>query len=124
MFWGHDRGPTGRARRPSREGVIVGRFDASLDRRADASLRWRVLDGPWAWRPTLRILFVLDGRISTSDNPMAFGLGLVLDTLSDDSFAWWVRYQVDVVRRDDGGKRLAPPLDRYPERLNFRFTEP
>ena len=96
---------------------------APHDSHAAASLRWGVLRGPWLWAPPLRILFVLDGRISTTDNPEAFGLGLVLDTLTDDSYAWWVSYEVDVVRRDDGTKRMFPPLDRYPERLNFRFTE-
>ena len=89
---------------------------------AITSLRWGILDGPWLWQPRLRILFVLDGRISTTDE-VSFGLGLVLDTLTDDSFAWWVRYQVDVVRRDDGTQRMSPPLDRYPERLDFSFIE-
>ena len=31
---------------------------------------------------------------------MPFGLGLVLDALRDESFAWWVRFAVDVARRD------------------------
>jgi hypothetical protein len=75
------------------------------------------------WAPRLRILFVLDGRISTTDDSEAFGLGLVLDTLTDDSYAWWVGYEVHVVRRDDGTKRMFPPLDRYPEKLNVQFTD-
>src|SRR5262252_3875970 len=90
----------------------------------DVSVRWGVLDGPWMWQARLRILFVLDGRISTSDAPMTFGLGWVLDTLTDDSIAWWVRYDVDVVRRDDGTRVLSPPADRYPEKLNVKFTDP
>ena len=95
----------------------------AFDRRQRAFVRWGVLPGPWLWPTPLRVLFVLDGRISTSDDEGAFGLGLVLDTLTDESIAWWVRFTVDVVRRDDGNRRLVPPLARYPEKLNFRFTD-
>jgi hypothetical protein len=87
------------------------------------SVRWGVLPGPALWPTVLRLLFVLDGRISTSGEEHSFGLKFVLDTLHDDSFAWWVRYEVDVVRRDCGSRRISPPASEYPEKLNFRFTD-
>jgi hypothetical protein len=86
--------------------------------------KWGVLPGPWLWATHLRILFVLDGRIDTGRTSGCFGLGLVLDTLRDNSFAWWVRFEVDVVRRDDGIQRLCAPdsPDENPASFNFRFT--
>src|SRR5262249_13901029 len=56
---------------------------------------------------TIRILFVIDGRIEESTDPTTFGLGYVLETLRDESFAWWVKFEVTVKKRDTG----------------FRFTE-
>jgi hypothetical protein len=102
------------------------------DDRPDPYLRWGVLPGPWLARVGLRILFVLDGRISTSDAPGCFGLGPVLNTLCDDTFSWWVRFKVDVVRRDDGSNRLCPdeqlidpgpPCYAFSQKLDFRFTD-
>ncbi len=61
----------------------------------------------WPWTTRIRILFVIDGRINEGSHPDEFGLGLVLDTLRDISFAYWVRFSVTVVNRDNG----------------FRFTE-
>jgi hypothetical protein len=58
------------------------------------------------WPTVLRILFVIDGRIDTSTCPECFGLGYVLQTLRDDSFAWWVRFKVQVVRRDQARQTL------------------
>jgi hypothetical protein len=94
--------------------------------RPDPYHRWGVVDGPWLWPTRIRILFVLDGRITTDRGPGCFGLGMVLDTLGDDSFAWWVRFEVSVVRRDTGQIRqcktevdLAKSLA-----LDFRFTQP
>jgi hypothetical protein len=94
--------------------------------RPDLYRRWGVLPGPWLWTTHLRILFVLDGRIDTGRGSGCFGLGLVLDTLLDDSFAWWVRFGVDVVRRDDGTRRKCPDADPYEseEDFNFQFTDP
>ena len=94
------------------------------DAPADLYRKWGVLPGPWLWATHLRILFVLDGRIDTGRTSGCFGLGLVLDTLRDNSFAWWVRFEVDVVRRDDGTQRLCAPdsPDENPASLNFRFT--
>jgi hypothetical protein len=90
----------------------------------DLYRKWGVLPGPWLWATHLRILFVLDGRIDTGRTSGCFGLGLVLDTLRDNSFAWWVRFEVDVVRRDDGTQRQCAPdsPDENPAGFNFRFT--
>ena len=80
----------------------------------------------------LRILFVIDARICTHKDPANFGLGNVLETLRDDTFAWWARFHVQVVRRDYG-ERVLPSV--YPDtnytvgnapgfEINgFRFTE-
>ena len=57
-------------------------------------------DFPWTTR--IRILFVIDGRITQGSGPDEFGLGLVLQTLRDISFAYWVRFDVTVENRDDG----------------------
>ena len=86
---------------PVREG------EGEAARRAAASW-WDIGLVPWLWATTVRILFVTDGRIMPSYGDQEFGLGPVLDTLRDQSFAWWVRFEVDVVKRDD------------PQR--FRFT--
>ena len=99
----------------------------------DPYLRWGVLSGPWLIPIRLRILFVLDGRISTAEDPGCFGLGLVLNTLCDDSFSWWVRFKVDVVRRDDGRRMLCPdevlldagpPCYAFSPKRNFLNCDP
>jgi len=54
-------------------------------------------------------LFVIDGRISEGSGAEEFGLGPVLQTLRNRWFAWWVRFSIQVVRRD-------PPT-------SFRFTQ-
>lgn len=63
---------------------------------------WGIADAEVAtlWPQTIRILFVIDGRIRLTKAADAFGLGYVLDTLRAP-FAWWVRFEVDVARRDD-----------------------
>ena len=99
-----------------------------------------MIPGPAVWPVVLQILFVIDGRITTNDGSNCFGLKLVLDTLRDTSFAPWVRFKVDVVRRDSPGKddahpdyRLCAigdngytaPGDSVPfEHFGFTFTEP
>jgi hypothetical protein len=93
-------------------------------------LRWGVRPGPWLWPVELRVLFVLDGRINTSTNPGSFGLGFVLETLTDPAYSWWARFAVDVVRRDDGHDRNCMPdedtyfnLQQLPfEKAKFSFT--
>jgi hypothetical protein len=70
-------------------------FDA-----ATAEHVWGIGLVPWLWGVQLRILFVIDGRITEGRGGEEFGLGLVLDTMRDRSFAWWVRIDVDVVSRN------------------------
>jgi hypothetical protein len=94
------------------------------DSRGSVSARWGVLPGAALWPTVLRILFVLDGRISTSGEENSFGLKFVLDTLLYTLVPFWVRFEVKVVRRDNGSRRLALPSPQYPEHLNFRFTDP
>ena len=95
--------------------------------------RWGVNPGPALWPAVLRILFVIDGRIDTSVCQNNFGLGYVLETLRDPSFAWWVRFRVQVVRRDEG-QNLMPACEsgdvNYTEAadppfsiISFRLTE-
>jgi hypothetical protein len=74
-----------------------------------ASNWWGIGLVPWLWGTRLKILFVTDGRITESEGTEEFGLGLVLKTLRDPSFAWWVRFEVEVVSRNS------------PE--SFRFTQ-
>ena len=95
-------------------------------RRVDLYRRWGVLPGPWLWATRLRILFMLDGRVDSGRGSGCFGLGRVLDTLIDNSFAWWVRFEVRVVRRDNGGRRLCGEESPYedPDDFNFRLTRP
>lgn len=62
----------------------------------------------WLLAVRIRILFVIDGRITTGDGPQDFGLGPVIRTLRTRWPAWWVRFSVTVVDRD-------PPE-------SFRFT--
>lgn len=57
----------------------------------------------WPWATKIRILFVIDGeRITEGSSGGEFGLGPVLDTLRDISFAYWVRFLVTVRDRDAG----------------------
>ena len=61
----------------------------------ETSRRWGITRGPWLWGPRVRILFVIDGRVNCSKELTNFGLGLVLDALRDDSFAWWVHFEIE-----------------------------
>jgi hypothetical protein len=81
----------------------VGRADAGFsDTSASTFARWGIGKPPWLWHTWIRILFVIDGRITDSSDPTEFGLGYVLETLRDPSFAWWVRFEVTVKNRDAG----------------------
>jgi hypothetical protein len=93
-------------------GDTLGPIDVGTLERSDPSGRtgWGIAARPWLWPTQIRILVVIDGRITTGSEDYEFGLGLVLDTLRDSWFAWWVRFLVEVKGRDD------------PER--FRFTDP
>jgi hypothetical protein len=63
---------------------------------------WGIGDLTWLWGTRIRILFVIDGRITESTDPWEFGLGYVLETLRDPSLSWWVRFEVTVENRDAG----------------------
>jgi hypothetical protein len=93
--------------------------------------------GPAVVSVFLHILFVIDGRINTTDKPEAFGLKFVLDTLRDPSFSPSVRLLVDVVRRDnweDVGNLGTDPVTRAEDifytvpfsngQMQFKFTDP
>jgi hypothetical protein len=98
---------------------LVGSRDVELAR------RWGVRVGPWLWGARLRILFVIDGRVELSSGPEDFGLGPVLDTLRDASFAWWVKFEVDVARRGEGDPmETLQPGPYTPKYLHFRFGQP
>jgi hypothetical protein len=95
---------------------------------AAVSITSPAFPGPALWSPQLNILFVVDGRINTSKDPMSFGLGFVLDTLRDPASP--VQVNVQVVRRDGGVlPGFAPSsgdtnynADGSPPVTNFRFT--
>ena len=63
---------------------------------------WGFADAVGLWPQTIRILIVIDGRINETKDKNEFGLGYVLETLRAP-FAWWVRFQVGVVRHDGPG---------------------
>jgi hypothetical protein len=69
----------------------------------------------WPWTTRIRILLVTDGRITTGRGANEFGLGLVLDTLTDISFAWWVRFDITYRDRDTGFRftEAGFDIDRY-----------
>jgi hypothetical protein len=86
------------------------------------------------WSVWVRILVVVDNEMTLGfGDGDEFGLGMVLDTLRDRSFAWWVRFVVDVGWRglprsgqpDDlgGGTNFGqPPLFNL-QYFNFQFTQ-
>jgi hypothetical protein len=78
--------------------AVIGSSDTGLSTFAT----WGIGRPPWLWSTRIRILFVTDGRITASSDPTEFGLGYVIETLRDLSFAWWVRFEVTVEDRDDG----------------------
>jgi hypothetical protein len=69
----------------------------------------------WPWTTRIRILIVTDGRVTDGSTADEFGLGPVLDTLRDASFAYWVRFIVRLVNRDEGFRFTDPAfdIDRY-----------
>jgi hypothetical protein len=92
------------------------------DRHATSRL-WGIKRGPWLWAPRVRILFVTDGRVNRSKELNTFGLGLVLDTLRDESFAWWVRIDIDVAKREGPGFVNPFPGSYGLKYSGFRFDQ-
>ncbi len=75
------------------------------------------------WVTYVRILFVIDGRITLGMGSEEFGLGFVLDTLRSTPLENWVRFSVDVARRD-GEIKVNPSPGPYEEHYTgFRFYQ-
>ncbi len=96
------------------------------------SVQWGVRPSSALWPVTVRILFVLDGRIDTSHGSGCFGLGYV-PTARIRRIRGGSGSGVDVVRRDRGELRLCSQGDVNPlapgdqvefDVLDFKFTEP
>ena len=81
------------------------------DRRPSMFDLWGIGEPPWLWGTRIRILFVIDGRITQGSDEGEFGLGLVLETLRDQTFSWWVRFEVTVEDRDEGFRFTQPGFD-------------
>jgi hypothetical protein len=82
---------------------------------------WGISAGYWLCPVTIKILFVIDGRINLASSQYDFGLGYVLDTLLAP-FSYWVRFEIDIGKRDGD-------LDQYGlgsyqlTYQNFKFTQ-
>jgi hypothetical protein len=85
--------------------MLTGEAPATESERQELASLWGIgwPNWPdWPWTTRIRILVVTDGRITEGSSGYEFGLGLVLQTLRDISFAYWVRFMVTVVNRDAG----------------------
>jgi hypothetical protein len=85
--------------------MLIGKAPATEAERQELASLWGI-DWPnwphWPWTTRIRILVVIDGRITKGSGRSEFGLGLALQTLRDISFAYWVRFLVTVEDRDTG----------------------
>lgn len=72
------------------------------------------------WPVTIRILFVIDGRIMLSKSETGFGLGYVLETL-EPGWAWWNEFKVDVATREETISDFAAGGHAV-KYTGFRFT--
>jgi hypothetical protein len=102
-------------------GLANGVADATLD--DDTSRLWGITRGPWLWAARVRILFVIDGRVLTTKSVRTFGLGLLLDTLRDESFAWWVRFEIDIAKREGRQVVIQSPGPYGLKYSGFRFDQ-
>jgi hypothetical protein len=87
--------------------------------RDDLRSTWGITPGYYLWPTTIKILFVIDGRIQLSK--VEFGLWYVLDTLTAP-FSWWVRFDVDVAKRDGEAVDVDPFRPFNLKYKNFKFT--
>jgi hypothetical protein len=87
---------------------------------------WGFGNVPWFWGPRLRILLVMDGRVTVSWGDWDFGLGYVLKSLRAQ-FAWWVSIEITTAHRGD-----VEPVEIAtwpvsitvgPNLVGFRFTQ-
>lgn len=83
-----------------RPGKRVSEMNQLRDNADTLAEHWGVAPVPWLWPVKVKILLVIDGRITQGHGGEEFGLGPVLDTLRDPTFAYWVEFSVDVVKRD------------------------
>ncbi|MGH7467193.1 MAG: hypothetical protein ACRENP_04330 [Longimicrobiales bacterium] len=67
---------------------------------------------------------MIDGRVNLQKGLGIFGLGLVLDTLRDESFGWWTRFEIDVADRKGDPLQNLNPGDYGVRFSGFRFTRP
>ena len=79
---------------------VAARSDADGATRIRLTEAWGIAPVPWLCTMRVRILVVTDGRINGSHDDNEFGLGQMLDTLHDPSFAWWVSFEAVLVKRD------------------------
>lgn len=81
---------------------------------------WGIAARSGLWPVTIKILFVIDGRITLSKTDYDFGLGYVLDSLRS-VWSWWIRFDIDVATREEAisSSALGSNTVRY---VNFRFT--
>lgn len=82
---------------------------------------WGIAARSGLWPVTIRILFVIDGRILLNKGVTDFGLGYVLDTMRA-VWSWWIGFEVDVATREEtiSGKALGTNFVKF---LNFKFTQ-
>jgi hypothetical protein len=85
---------------------------------------WGIAIGDWLWAARVRILFVIDGPVNLGAGEMDFGLHQVLDTLRDPTFAWWVRFDIDVGKRDGEpiARRIRDHRDRFGVDYDIEWT--
>lgn len=83
--------------------------------------QWGIALRNGLWPVTIRILFVIDGRIILTKGAQEFGLGYVLDALRA-AWAWWVTFEVDIVSREEKMSHDARGSNDV-KFLNFRFTQ-
>jgi hypothetical protein len=86
---------------------------------------WGIHENPWQFSTHLRILLVIDGMIDIYEKEgekreLDFKTNLFQEALRDTSFAWWVRFEVDVARRRPGGSPIANPYsDAFRPKYDF-----
>lgn len=82
---------------------------------------WGISATESLWPVTIRILFVIDGRITLNKDDIQFGLGYVLDTLRA-VWSWWVGFEVDIATREESisSDALGTNSVKY---CAFKFTQ-
>jgi hypothetical protein len=81
---------------------------------------WGVAPSYALWQIPIRILFLVDGRITLDRN--FFGLVYVLETLTSP-FSFYVRFEVDVAKRDGSFDQEQLGSHQGAVFQNFKFTD-